>query len=129
MTPNQPLFLAEIVDDTLILVPAGSHIGYRLSRVEQETDRILAKLAESGVANVLVDAGQLEYLGTAVIGALVRVWEAMRERSGQFVLCNLSDDVLTALIVTNLDTRWPHFATRDAALATLRNDPVLDLAA
>ena len=119
---SQNVFRTERLDDILVVIPAGAHIGYRLPQIERETDAILAQIEADGILNVIVDARENEYLSTAVIGAMVRLWEAAMLRGGQFVVCNLADDALTALIVTRLDTKWPLFVSREAALNAVRFD-------
>jgi anti-anti-sigma regulatory factor len=122
MSLSRNVFRIERLDDILVVVPAGAHIGYRLPQIERETDAIIARMDVEGIVNVIVDARENEYLSTAVIGAMVRMWDAVKNGGGQFVVCNLSDDALTALIVTRLDTRWPQFVSREAAVNAVRFD-------
>lgn len=119
---SQNVFRTERLDDILVVIPAGAHIGYRLPQIERETDAILNQIEAGGILNIIVDARDNEYLSTAVIGAMVRLWEAATLNGGQFVVCNLADDALTALIVTRLDTKWPLFVSREAAVNAVRFD-------
>jgi anti-anti-sigma regulatory factor len=121
MSQNRNLFRIERFDDVLVVIPAGARIGYR-PQIERDTDAIVARVQSGRFAGVIVDARENEYLSTALIGAMVRMWEAVTKGGGQFVVCNLSDDSLTALIATRLDTRWPHFVSREAALNAVRFD-------
>jgi anti-anti-sigma factor len=114
----EQVFRTEQSGDTLMVVPSGSHAGYRLPQIEDETDLIVAGIKGDEIARVVVDAGETDYLSSALIGALVRIWDAVNDNNGEFALCNLSDDAMLALIVTNLDTRWPHFDSLSDALAS-----------
>jgi anti-anti-sigma regulatory factor len=122
MSLSRNVFRTERFDDILVVIPTGAHIGYRLPQIERETDAIVARVKAAGFAGVIVDARENEYLSTAVIGAMVRMWEVVKNHGGQFVVCNLVDDALTALLVTRLDTRWPQFVSREAALNAVRFD-------
>ncbi len=116
MSRFSQVFRTEQSGDTLIVSPSGSHIGYRLPQIEDETDLIVASIKGDEIHRVIVDAGETEYLSSAVIGAFVRIWDAVTDNGGSFALCNLSDDAMMALIVTDLDTRWSHFEDRESAL-------------
>lgn len=112
----EQIFRTEQSGDAMIVVLSGEHIGFRLAQIEDETDLVVAGIKGDEIRRVVVDAGEADYLSSALIGALVRIWDAVTANGGSFALCNLSDDALMALIVTNLDTRWPHFDSRESAL-------------
>lgn len=120
MTASSPAFRMEQDAGTLILVPAGEQVGFRLLTVQKETEEILRRLQDAHLRSVLVDAGETEYLSSTVIGALIQIWETLRERGGRFALCNLSDDALSVIVAMRLDTRWRHFNSREEALQALQ---------
>jgi anti-sigma B factor antagonist len=119
MSTAQNVFETEIHEGVLVVVPTSDQIGLRHGRLQEQTDRVTQTIEQGDVRGVVVDAGNMSYLPSAVISAFIQIWEAAVEHGGSFVTCNLSDDALQSLIVTRLDTRWPTYDSRDEALAAV----------
>ncbi len=119
MSDSENAFQTETHGVVLVVTPVGDQIGLRMGRLQEQTDQITDSIEQEDVRSVIVDAGNMTFLPSRVISAFIQIWEAAVEHGGSFVTCNLSDDALEALIVTRLDTRWPTYDTRDAALAAL----------
>lgn len=119
MSTSTPAFHVEAQATTLVVTPTGDHAGFRLSRIQEQTEQILETIRHDGIRNVLVDAAQTSYLSSSIIGAMIQMWEAVSPTGGRLAVCGLSDDAMEALVATRLDTRWPSFETRAEALAAL----------
>jgi len=120
MVESSEVFQTESDGSTLIVIPAGEQIGFRLSQVQHETDEIVRRLSDESLCNVVIDAGETDYLSSTTIGALIQIWETVREAGGHFVLCNLSDDAMSTIVAMRLDTRWPSYTSREEALEAIR---------
>lgn len=107
---------------TLVVIPAGEHIGFKMKQVQNEADALVARIREEGIRHVVVDASKTAYFSSIIIGALIQLWEAVTAAGGKFALCHLNDDALSALVAMRLDTKWPHYDTRAEALEALRKE-------
>ena len=119
MSDSENVFETEIHDGVLVLIPVDEQIGFRMGPLQDQTDQIAQSIEQGDMRNVVVDAGNMSFLASAVISAFIQIWEITLEHGGRFVTCNLSDDALQSLIVTRLDTRWPNFGSREEALGAL----------
>jgi len=116
----QTVFRVERSDDALVVIPTGEHIGFQMNQVQHETDSIVADVKSSVLNGVIFDAGETTYLSSTIIGAMIRLWEAATEIGAKFVVCNLGDDAMSAIVATRLDTKWPSFESRGEALKSLQ---------
>ena len=119
MSDPSPVFQTEVRGPTLVVTPTGDHVGFRLARIQEQTDQVLGAIRRDGIRNVLVDAAQVSYLSSSIIGAFIQMWEAVSASGGRLAVCGLTDDAMEALVATRLDTRWPNYPTRAEALAEL----------
>ncbi|MFQ5731338.1 MAG: STAS domain-containing protein [Planctomycetaceae bacterium] len=105
----------------LIVIPAGDHVGFQIAQIESGTDAILELVERAGLSHIVFDAGESSYLSSSMIGAMIRMWEAVSAGGGQFLTCCLTEDALRAIAVTRLDSHWPQFDSRAAALQALKS--------
>jgi anti-anti-sigma factor len=119
MHRSTPVFNVETQGGTLVVTPTGDQVGFRLARIQEQTEQILESIQRDQIRNVVVDAAQASYLSSSIIGALIQMWEAVSAAGGRLAVCGLNDDAMEALVATRLDTRWPSFPTRAKALAAL----------
>ncbi len=119
MHRSTPVFNVETHGGTLVVTPTGDQVGFRLARIQEQTDQILKSIERDQIRNVVVDATQSSYLSSSIIGAMIQMWEAVSAAGGRLAVCGLTDDAMEALVATRLDTRWPSFSTRAEALAAL----------
>jgi anti-anti-sigma factor len=119
MPSHTPVFVVESRGATLVVTPTGDQVGFRLARIQEQTDQVLKTIERDRIRNVVVDAAQSSYLSSSIIGAMIQMWEAVSAAGGRLAVCGLTDDAMEALVATRLDTRWPSFPTRAEALAGL----------
>ncbi|MGQ0636015.1 MAG: STAS domain-containing protein [Planctomycetaceae bacterium] len=114
-----PVFLREMSGSTLVLRPHCRLGSLQETQIVAETNELLEIINSSGPLNIVLDLAHDDYLGTAMVGAIVRLWKRVAMRGGRLALCNLSDTVHQVLRVTKLHAVWPIYATRDEALAAV----------
>jgi anti-anti-sigma factor len=115
------IFAREVHGKTLVLNPI-IHLGsIHEPEIAHETEDLLDLLKQSPATNLVIDLGRGDYLGTAMLGAVVKLWKRVSQGGGRLALCNVSDNVWQVLRVTKLQTVWPIYGNRDQALAALGN--------
>lgn len=119
MPPPQKVFHVESEGETLVVSPTGDSIGFQESDVAHAVDDLHERFSSPGTVNLVVDFGQVTYLGSIMIGSIIALCKRAVDGGGQAVLCNASDGMFDALQIMKLDTVFPYFASREAALNSL----------
>ena len=65
---------------------------------------------------VVIDLGQVTFLNSVAIGAIVKIARESQNLGADVCLCNASDTVLNVLDTMNLTNLWPHFDSLQGAL-------------
>ena len=115
------IFARESHGNTLVLNPI-MHLGsLHEPEIVHETQDLLDFINKSNPipTNLVIDLARGDYLGTAMLGAVVKLWKRVSQRGGRLALCNVSDNVTQVLRVTKLHAIWPIYGTRDQALAAI----------
>jgi anti-anti-sigma factor len=116
------IFTRESLGNTLVLNPL-IHLGtLHEPEIAHETNELLELINKPGhePTNIVIDLARGDYLGTAMLGAVVKLWKRVSQRGGRLALCNVSDNVMQVLRSTKLNAIWPIYSTRDQALAAIR---------
>ncbi len=114
--PNHKAFQSECIEETLIVMPAGSVSSLAGEEVSSELDGLLDQLHQPGPKNVVIDFAKVAYFGTVMLGALRVIWRRVDDREGKMALCNLSEMGREILRVSGFDLLWPICASREEAL-------------
>lgn len=88
----------------LTLLPPLNDVDW--ASLEQLGNELLERIRQSGRPSVVVDLLALQYMGSAKIALLVRIFKAVRERSGTFVVVCRDPLVLQELQLTGLAKLW-----------------------
>ena len=113
------IFSREVYGNTLVLNPI-IHLGsIHEPEIAHETADLLDLLKQNPSTSLVIDLGLGDYLGTAILGAVVKLWKRVSQTGGRLALCNVSGNVREVLRVTKLQTVWPIYDNRDQALAAL----------
>ncbi|HEY2252744.1 MAG TPA: STAS domain-containing protein [Planctomycetaceae bacterium] len=115
------IFSREARGNTLVLNPL-IHLGsLHEPEIAHETQELLEYINRSDPVptNLVIDLALGECLGTAILGAIVKLWKRISQRGGRLALCNVSDNVIDVLRVTKLHAIWPIYPSRDQALAAI----------
>ncbi len=115
------IFFREARGNTLVLNPL-IHLGsLHEPEIAHETQELLEYINKSDPSptNLVIDLAQGDCLGTAILGAIVKLWKRVSQRGGRLALCNVSESVIQVLRVTKLHAIWPIYGNRDQALAAI----------
>lgn len=88
--------------------------------VLEEFDVVIAGLQRDGTKEVVIDFRFISYFGSGALEAMLHLWKQVTAAGGKMALCNVSDIGREILSISRFDTVWPICATRDAALAAVR---------
>lgn len=116
LSARGPIFTRELIGETLVLSPHAPLGNLHEAEISEETQELLKAINHSGPTNLVIDLQSGTYLGTAFLGATVRLWKRIGERGGRLALCNVAPQVLELLRITKLHTIWPVYGSRDEAL-------------
>lgn len=100
----------------VVLEPKGSLVG------GDETDELkktVASLMDQGNRKLIIDLGDVEYLNSSAIGALVSAHTSYLHRKGKLILCNVNKSITNVFVVTKLSTIFTTADTRDDAIFTI----------
>jgi anti-anti-sigma factor len=112
--PRAALFEIDREGATLIVTPAVN-LG-ELGDVVSNASETFDTLSDLSIKNLVMDFHKTDYFGTSALALFVKFWKMVAGRKGCMAFCNLSENELEILHVTNLDTLWPICATRAAAM-------------
>jgi anti-anti-sigma factor len=110
------VFAVEQEGDTLILIPPADLGESSGDRIADGASRILARLSDGRIKNVVVDFCMTDYFGSTALSVFIRLWTRVHRQGGQLIVCNISDHEREILQVSRLDQLWPICATRAEAL-------------
>lgn len=80
---------------------------------------VLKQYEQSATSVLIVDLSQLDYIGSAQVALLVRLWKAVKARDGRMVVQIGKPMVREVLTIAALHTVWELVDTRAAAFRTL----------
>jgi anti-anti-sigma factor len=101
----------------LRVMPALNEVHW--GDVEQVGTTILDRLQTAPTNKLLVDLSPLNYMGSAQVALLVRVWKMLKARDGKMVVQVHSDVVHKVLTIAGLHTLWDIVPTQAAAFQAL----------
>jgi anti-anti-sigma factor len=111
----------EVDANVLIVVPRGDCSSLDAAVLEDELRQILSQISSSKVTGLVIDLEQAPYVGSTMLGGLIKLWRSMTDVKGRLVLCNLSPGEHDVLSATRLDSVWEVYPTRAAAVEVLRS--------
>ncbi len=82
-------------------------------------DAVLDRFAASGAQNLLLDLGQVSFMDSKAIGAMVSIRKAVTAKGGKLGICGLHPHVEKIIRVVTLGTIFDAFPDREVALARL----------
>lgn len=87
--------------------------------VSQVGTEILTRLENLKSPALIVDLSPLDYMGSAQVALLVRVWKSLKKIHGRMVVQCPGQMVREVLAIAGLKALWDIVETRDAALMSL----------
>jgi anti-anti-sigma factor len=83
-------------------------------------EALMREAGEADPPRLVVDLGEMEYVGSAFLELLVRAWKRLKPRGGLMALCEAQPFCIEVLESTRLDSLWPAYPSRDEAVAALK---------
>jgi len=117
------IFAVDQVGPTVILTPDGDASGFRYRDLQAEANSLRSHLMKPANQHLIVDLSKMQYFGSEFIGALVSMLREVRARGGRAYFCSATEQMLQVLQNMSLFKLWPHFATRQDALAAIDAPP------
>ena len=114
------LFDVERQGDTLIVTPQCDASECRYLNVRAAWKTLLRRLDEPGIVNLVIDFGDVALVGSETLGLVPVLARNVQDIGGQSVLCNVSDELQTALNALSFGDLWRQVPSRQEALQSLR---------
>ena len=111
------IFQVEQSGDILIVTPQGEGSAFRYQDLHLETNTIRGFLMKPEIHNLIIDLQEMDYFGSEFIGALVSILRECRTRRGKGCFCSAKPQMLQVLQNMSLFRLWPHYQTREEAIA------------
>lgn len=105
----------------MALLPALNEVPW--SDIEAIGGEVLARLEEAPSPKTLVDLTPLNYMGSAQVALVVRIFKAVKDRGGQMIVANSDPMVREVLTLAGLDKIWTIVISREAGLLQLGASP------
>ena len=118
--PTDRIFKLETEQNILIVIPLGDVSSLEEDEILTEVQGIIDTLGTGAPTNLIVDLKLAPFFGSTMLGALIKLWQAVTAHHRKMVLCCASDFEMDVLQATKLDGVWPHFASRAEALVALK---------
>lgn len=118
----------EYRESPFVFTPHGTYAVLKLfplinegqwGNVSEIGTEVIAKLEERAVPKLLVDLSQLEYMGSAQVALLVRIWKSLKRTNGKLVVFCPHAMVLEVLTLAGLKSLWEIVPTEEEALGIL----------
>lgn len=106
----------EVTDNILNIELSGDLIGENNGPglVELLNDHI-----SKGITKCVIDISGVRYMNSSGIGVLITILTKLRNKDGEVVLINPSEQVKKLLVITKLNNIFTIFDTKEEALASL----------
>ena len=116
MTTSETRYRYETTDDYTVvsLLPPLNDIPW--GEIESSGTEILQKLSDAPRPALMVDLSALDYMGSAMVALLIRLWKASGAENGQMVVVNREQMVKEVLVLAGLSKIWKIVGSRDAAV-------------
>ena len=119
MPDNHDDFRFEWHGNVVVISPAGNVESMRWDLVEQAAVVLMEQIGEHEAPMVVWDLSEISYFGSVFLQLLLRCHTLVRKRGGEQVLCGVSPNASELLRLTNLDTIWALYETREEAIEAL----------
>jgi anti-anti-sigma factor len=122
MTPESTQsqsFLLERHGDVAVIIPSPEVESMSENVIQQAAQMVLAPLKSDPPSGLVIDLSKVKYFGSVFLSFLLRCHTPMRMNGSEMVLAGVNDRIRELLRLTNLDTLWAIYDTRQEALEAL----------
>ncbi|MCA9068140.1 MAG: STAS domain-containing protein, partial [Planctomycetaceae bacterium] len=89
------------------------------SEIEKAGDEVLHELETITTPNLIVDLSELDFIGSAMVALVVRIWKIVKTKKAQMVVVNRNPLVLEVLSIAKLNDVWTIVEFREDAMFEL----------
>lgn len=89
------------------------------SEIEKAGDEVLHELEAVNTPNLIVDLSELDFIGSAMVALVVRIWKIVKGKKAQMVVVNRNPMVLEVFKISKLDNVWTIVEYREDAMFEL----------
>ena len=115
-------FKLEWHGSTVVIIPASNVESMAWELIEQAAEIVMGPIKSQESPMVVFDLSEVNYFGSVFLALLLRCHTAVKNRGGELVLCGASKMARELMRITNLDTLWALYDTREEALKAVDND-------
>lgn len=119
MTPVESPYRFEQADGCSVISLLPELNEAQWSDIEKVGNELLSRLNSAPTPKFLVDLSALNYMGSAMVALIVRLWKAAKERGGDMVVVNRHELVFEVLKLAGLTKLWNIVDSREKGLAEL----------
>ncbi len=123
MSKNILIEEADAEGKTLIVSPLFTYRAFAEGDIAAEWAALEERLTLPHVDKVIIDLSALPFFGSTVLEWMVKIWKRVKDKPGQFALCNVSPVGMQILQAARLHTVWQLFPSRADAVTTLASQP------
>ena len=109
-------FKDELVENILLVSLTGDLIG------GEDNNEVISKIQdyiEKGIIRCIVDISDVRFINSSGIGLLITILTKVRNKEGELILINPSEQVKKLLIITKLNAIFSILQTREEAIKRL----------
>lgn len=106
----------ELSGNVLLLALDGDLIG---GEDTQSILRVVQNNIEAGIIRCVIDISDVRFINSSGIGILITILTKLRNKEGELVLINPSEQVKKLLIITKLNAIFNVLANREEAIKRL----------
>jgi anti-anti-sigma factor len=89
------------------------------SEIEKVGNEVVRELEAVNAPNLVVDLSELEYIGSAMVALVVRIWKTVKTKNARMVVVTRNPMVLEVFKIAKLDEVWTIVEYREDALQEL----------
>jgi anti-sigma B factor antagonist len=105
--------------DLAVIVPSPEVESMSETLIQQAAQLVLAPLKADPPAGLVIDLSHVDYFGSVFLSFLLRCYTPIKMHGSEMVLAGVSPRIRELLRLTNLDTLWAIYDSRQEALDAL----------
>src|SRR4029079_17645120 len=106
MSRDLEAFKVGVEGDAIVVAPQGDSHGFRYDALHYEYNELHNELLSPDMQPLVVDLLRVEFLGSLMLGVIIKLSKKVKDRGGKVVLCNASDQMKSILETQNLTGIW-----------------------
>lgn len=117
------VYRTEILGDTMVVTLQGDAAGFAIGAVHNEMVTLVNIARQPDVKHLVIDMSGSNYYGSLILGEIMNLGQAFREKHGRCAIAGISNDMKEVLRMMRLDGLWERYPTRSMALRALAEIP------